>query len=344
MKNTNFARITTAALVWVMLSTALAFGQAAVKTAPGTTAETARSENPFAAFLIEVAGTTADNGYAKEADRVAALLAKKGGKNAVLIDDNGYARGMVVESAAAKLAARSDKRLYRINWNAVFATIKGILGHIASVKETTAIYLDDIAGFSTVSPMMGRQIATNLYAALTQGKIQVFSAADMSSFRSQIVADARLKTKFEMVRLIEGDNDGFVGDKISPDLRELMAGADKNRTVKVILQSDDIDNPQLIDVLRKNNINIGGRANALNMLFIDLPLNVAEAVAAVRSAKHLSLDNEVKLLGHVEETTGASLVRNQTTTVFNAQGTPVNTPYQLDGTGMTVAVVDSGIS
>src|SRR5688572_1631080 len=48
--------------------------------------------------------------------------------------------------------------------------------------------------------------------------------------------------------------DGFAGGKLSPDLRELTADADQNRTVKVILQSDDTENPRLLDALKRNNV------------------------------------------------------------------------------------------
>ena len=81
---------------------------------------------------------------------------------------------------------------------------------------------------------------------------------------SQIAADDKLRGKFERVSIsAKSDDDSFVGDKLSPDLRALVAGADKNRTVKVILQSDDIDNPQLLNVLKENGVRIGDRAEAL---------------------------------------------------------------------------------
>ncbi|MBK6723248.1 MAG: S8 family serine peptidase [Acidobacteria bacterium] len=88
---------------------------------------------------------------------------------------------------------------------------------------------------------------------------------------------------------------------------------------------------------------IADRIEALDMMVIDLPVRVAEEVASVQSAKHLSLDTQVQLLGHIEETTGISLVRNQSRTVLNLLGVPVTTNYQLDGAGIGVAVVDSGV-
>jgi hypothetical protein len=129
----------------------------------------------------------------------------------------------------------------------------------------------------------------------------------------------------------ESADDPFVGDKLSPDLRELIAGSDQNRTVKVILQSDDIDNPQLLNALKRSNVRIEARAAALKMLVIDLPIRAAEAIAAEQGVKHLSLDREVKRLGHVEITTGASAMR-----AIKGNGT-------FDGLGIGIAILDSGI-
>ena len=48
---------------------------------------------------------------------------------------------------------------------------------------------------------------------------------------------------------------------------------------------------------------------------------------------YVSLDKQMKSLGHVSQTTGADAVRTQTTP----------TPYTLDGSGVAIAVLDSGI-
>ena len=74
--------------------------------------------------------------------------------------------------------------------------------------------------------------------------------------------------------------------------------------------------------------------------FRNFPFRVAtmSADAALRLASrkeisHISLDREVRVLGHVSQTTGADAVRGQ-------QGPPSN---RLDGTGIGIAVLDSGV-
>src|SRR5262249_44760941 len=60
---------------------------------------------------------------------------------------------------------------------------------------------------------------------------------------------------------------------------------------------------------------------------------------------HLSLDRKTIVLGHIETTTGASLVRTiqQGLDVGLLGTTVVNTSSELDGTGIGIAIVDSGI-
>jgi hypothetical protein len=179
--------------------------------------------------------------------------------------------------------------------------------------------------------------------------VQILTASDNASFESQVVADNNLRSRFEKVAFrSEQDADPFVGDKLSADLRELATGADKNRTVKVILQSDDLNDPQLLAALKKFDVSVDSRAEALNMMMIEMPAGAAQEIASLQAAKHLSLDHKVASLGHVETTTGATLVRgmlNSTGVLGAVTAIPnlLGLGTQLDGTGVGIAIVDSGI-
>ena len=67
------------------------------------------------------------------------------------------------------------------------------------------------------------------------------------------------------------------------------------------------------------------------MLVVELPLKVAEAVANLRGATHLSLDKEVKTLGHIDTTTGVLAAKAQTGN------------STLEGRGIGIAVLDSAV-
>jgi hypothetical protein len=223
-----------------LLFSTLALGQNAGKpeTAEAAATVTGEAMSP-ADFLIEVSPwSTGDQTYKKEAQTITRILSSNELKSPILIDEHGYARDLVLEAVAACLARDPQgKKLYRVNWNTLLATGKdeatlnatlaGILKYAEASKAKLTIYLDDIASFSTSSPMHGQQVARALHAALSKGKIQVLTAADGASFEHQIAADVRLRPRFEKVEILKGNEDPFVGDKLAPELREMVAGADR---------------------------------------------------------------------------------------------------------------------
>src|SRR5688572_21708371 len=353
MRNNQFPTATAYVLTWTLLFSTLAFGQAPVRV------HTKQSNGivgvlPSSGFLLEVAGAIGNDPFEKDSAQVARLLSAKSAKSVVLIDEYGTARESFLQSVATRLESSGNgKRIFRINWNAIFSLAKddaavdrmlsGILSEAESSKGKIAIYLEDIAGFSQDTPVLGTMVAKRLYDALSKGSVQILSATDIGGFDRQIAADKKLRPRFERIVLSKkSDEDSFVGDKLSPDLRELVAGADQTGTAKVILQSDDTEIPQILDALKRNKVTIEARADGLNMLVIDLPVSAAEEIARVKSAKHLSLDREVSALGHIETTTGVSLVRSMTNTII-VGGLLNSVSGQLDGSGIGVAVLDSGI-
>src|SRR5258707_407768 len=126
------------------------------------------------------------------------------------------------------------------------------------------------------------------------------------------------------------------GDKISPDLRELINGAASGRDrISVILQTDDLGNADLRKLLSRNGVLISDSMAQIGMMTVEMPARSIALVAANRKVSYLSSNREIRTLGHLETTTGAADVRSQ----VNASGTS----YTLDGTGISIAVLDSGM-
>src|SRR5207248_11087202 len=68
--------------------------------------------------------------------------------------------------------------------------------------------------------------------------------------------------------------------------------------------------------------------------------NAVEALASHKEVRYLSPDREVAALGHIETTTGTAAARQQTNTLLDGL---VTTTSVLDGSGIAIAIVDSGI-
>ncbi|HEY5838923.1 MAG TPA: S8 family serine peptidase, partial [Pyrinomonadaceae bacterium] len=122
-------------------------------------------------------------------------------------------------------------------------------------------------------------------------------------------------------------------EKLSPDLKELARGSSKDERVSVIFQfkgnrGAGFDNAVL---------NSGGRVKLelkqLNARVMEIPARAVEALASRPDVGFVSLDRPNLPLGHVSLTSGADAARTVSGT--NTTG--------LDGTGLGIAVLDSGI-
>ena len=125
--------------------------------------------------------------------------------------------------------------------------------------------------------------------------------------------------------------------KVSSDLGDKKGGDKKGSDkAEVIIQLQDKPTGQLNALLNRNGVHVNGRFDNLNMLAVELPLDVIEELATLTEVSYISSDREVVSLGgHLSTTTGADAVRLQMT----ASGTA----YTLDGKGIGIAFLDSGI-
>jgi serine protease AprX len=123
-------------------------------------------------------------------------------------------------------------------------------------------------------------------------------------------------------------------DKIAPDLREQISSDSARETpVKVILQYRDEAGDKVKSLLKSNNIQIESSFENFNSCAVQMPVNLVDKLAAYDEVSYISLNGEVKRLGHITATTGANLVRPR-----------FPTSTSLDGTGIGIAILDSGIA
>src|SRR5437870_3504195 len=124
-------------------------------------------------------------------------------------------------------------------------------------------------------------------------------------------------------------------DKVSPDLRNLINQGYGTTPVTAIIQSNGPWSNLQDTILQLYGALVTKVFNNLNARLVQLPANSADALASYQSISYISLDNDVKSAGHITNTTGAQQSR--------AQKTVLGTSYTLDGSGMAIAVLDSGI-
>ena len=131
-----------------------------------------------------------------------------------------------------------------------------------------------------------------------------------------------------------GGNNSERKEKFSAGLR-----ASGDRRVGVVLQLKDKPSGGLNALLNRSGVHVRARLEALSAVAVELPASVLEELASFSEVEFISEDSAVASFGHLSATTGADAVRTQTKTTLLG-GT---TTYALDGTGVGIAVVDSGI-
>ena len=131
---------------------------------------------------------------------------------------------------------------------------------------------------------------------------------------------------------MEEPDDSFVGEKISPALREMMDSAAPNEKVKVILQADNANNKALEKLLADNQAKVLAKMPNFNAMEVEIPLWAVERVSENAGARHISLNGQLESFGHIETTTGITNIRSE----YSFSGT-----Y---GDGIGIAVIDSGVN
>src|SRR6266446_7296416 len=120
-------------------------------------------------------------------------------------------------------------------------------------------------------------------------------------------------------------------DKVAPDLRRrVWDSPSPDESVRVILQLSGPASGPLTALLNRNGVHVNKSFKNFNSFAINLPLNVVDELASFDEVHFVSLDTDVQSFGHVTSTTGADDVRTQS-------------GYTLDGSGIGIAILDSGM-
>ncbi|MDT5261216.1 MAG: serine protease AprX, partial [Acidobacteriota bacterium] len=129
-------------------------------------------------------------------------------------------------------------------------------------------------------------------------------------------------------------------DKVSGQLRERVrrgkhgdASHGDTETVQVILQLNGKMSGGLNSLLNRNGVHVRKELQNLGMTVVELPPDAVEELGSFDEVSYVSLDQQTEVLGHVTRTTGIDAAIAQ----------PYSSISQLNGTGVGIAIIDSGI-
>ncbi|HEX3143475.1 MAG TPA: S8 family serine peptidase, partial [Pyrinomonadaceae bacterium] len=298
---------------------------------------------------------------AESADRAIEILTSRRKNNPVVISDSQSTRDMVIIGVAVRIANGNvpdelkAAHLYKLNLNSLFKdsktadelnnTLSAILTDVTNADSKSILIVDPIQSLIGPAGAFDGAASAVLREALRNDQVRCFGASSQAAFDQNVGNQESLAAYFATVAADEStaaseatkdkenlNREDFVGDNISPDLRALMNHGNAPSRVKAILQVDDVNNSALRAQLESNGVKVDSQMARFGILSVDMPAKAVEKLAANSATRYLSLDSEVQASGHVEDTVGESAMWSQSG----------NSGF--DGSGVGIAIVDSGIT
>jgi len=309
-------------------------------------------------------------GRDRETRRLIEILSAESNESPVVISETGLSASAIADNLAQLMASENppeslrDKRLFSLSLNTLTdnltdkneftARIQAVLDEVEKSNGRIILVIDQLHQY--IGSYAERAVSAALRGAIERRKLQVIGATSLQAYSEYISTDARLTALFQQVRVRDNNNavngtdeskestsnkrdaEGFEGIKISSELASMMQQTrGSNDRIDLILQVDNVASAKLNAVFKGNGARIEARFPRLGGVKINAPIKIVEQLAAIGNIRYLSLDQQIRSLGHISMTTGADAVRQQQPTLLSGAANTV------DGTGIGIAVVDSGI-
>jgi subtilisin family serine protease len=315
--------------------------------------------------------------YGAGVRRVMQVLSRRGGRNnPVLVGADAAAGASVVEGLARRIAAGDvhaslrGKRVFRLDAGRMLDEAGGaefarrfaaVLQEAKASGGRAILFLENMDGLLSARDAQQAQAALDSLASeVESGSVRLIGTVSPSAFELKLAQQRALKSRVQEVYLDRADEASqdeeeaaeedseesntnaadFVGDKLSADLREVIAAANASERVSVILQGEDLKNEALRDFIKSSGARVSGSFSGLGAQAVEVPAGAVAQLADLRGVAHLSLDRPTNALGgHVSKTTGKEEVENDE----YVSPTGVVSTRKLDGKSIGIAILDSGV-
>ncbi len=314
------------------------------------------------------------NGHDADIARVITSLSRATTKAPVVVgafdlDRNAIARGLAFRIVFGEVPeSLRDKRVFSLS---IYALAKGaktseefesrvqsVFAEAAKADGQIILFVDQLHQYAGVRATTVASAAVQ--AAIEANHLRMVGGATPEAYSQYIASEANVAKLFEVIPIdrttetasdptsVKNNrkspiNEEFEGDKISSDMRELMKSVGPNGRVKAIIQVNDVHNSEISSLLKRRGVLISDSMAQIGAIKVDLPAKAIEELAKRNSVNHISPDVKLESFGHVTATTGTDLIRTQqNNTGVLGTGLAASTTT-FDGTGIGIAVLDSGL-
>src|ERR1041384_5244758 len=263
-------------------------------------------------------------------DRALQILASEQKNNPVVISESQAVRDLVVIGVAQRMVAGdlpetlAGKRLFKLNLEKLFhdssnaaelkTNLSAILSDVAKSEAKVILIIDPVQSLIGSAGAFDGTASELLLDAIKKGDVQCFGATTDVAYQQDVAQEQSLASLFTAIDTQEATKaddqadenssapstlEPFVGDNISPDMRELASSSNAPARVKAILQVNNTNSEKVRESLAKYGARIEGEMPRFGALAVDLPTSAIEKIANGKNAKYLSLDRRGGGRGHV---------------------------------------------
>ncbi len=293
--------------------------------------------------------------FENETAQLIKVLGEGSGRQPVIVDNSEETQNTIVEQLALRIAMGTvpgplaGRKIVKLETGVLFsnvrsaaeatATVNALIDEVIASKGRTILFTGELTS------LVGT--GSQLLIGLNDGSLNLIGGSPVAAYNEHIASQPEIAALFETITVSgkrpapsdtdAADTNGYRGNNISPDLRAMMKDDPSGKKrVDVIIQAKDADNATFRALMASGQARILDRVGVSDTLAVNLSLAAMLELSGSGLINYISPNRTTRTTGHVEETTGITLMRDQP-----ASGT--RGPYTLDGTGIGVAVLDSGI-
>jgi hypothetical protein len=276
------------------------------------------------------------NGYDPQIQSTLRILARETRNNPVLLGEDEAARISIVEGVAQRIAeghapaSLANKRVFNLSLESLSAgaadseefnrRFEAVLSEARNANGRIILFINGLDALVVEDDSVNASAADMLEAALAHDELRLVGASTPESFEAKLAHREGFKGKLQEIFVDSvtedtakageekdkaneeaQDSEAFVGDKIAPELNELIQSSNStSESVHIILQGDALNSSGLRAFIKRNGIRITGQYSNLNAQAIQIPARLVNQLADFNQVSYLSLDREMASQGRFQ--------------------------------------------
>src|SRR5262249_54520128 len=261
------------------------------------------------------------SGHDGDIARVIDSLARTTSKAPVVVGETDFERDAIALGVAVRIAfgdvpaVLRDKRVFRLSIDALAmgaktseefeSRVQSVFAEAVKADGQIILFVDQLHQYAGARATTVE--SATIKSAIETDHLRIIGGATPEAYAQYIASEANVAKLFEVIS-IDGTaqtappatvakdkrkspvNAEFEGDKISPDMRELVDSVGPNDRVTAILQVDDIHNGEILALLKRYGANVDARMAQLGAIRVALPAKAIEALARSDGTNYISPD------------------------------------------------------